>query len=129
MSFRTGKISTLANMTKDWSAAVIDVSVGHKADVDKVISVMTSVAGELRANPAFSQKITGDIEVFGVDSITENAIIIKGRLKTKPMAQWDVGSEYRKRLRTALDKAGVDIPCPRRVFVMADKAVLEGAKP
>ncbi len=120
--FQNGKINTLANMTKDWSAVVVDVSIGHKEDVENVIGIMKAVAEEMRAEPAFSVRINAPLEVFGVESITDSAIVIKARFKTKPMQQWDVGNEYRKRLRAALDSKGVDVPCPRHLLVFANNA-------
>jgi small conductance mechanosensitive channel len=84
---------------------------------------MKAVGEEMRLSPPFSTKINEPLEVFGVELITDSAIVIKARFKTKPMQQWDVGNEYRKRLRGVLDKQGVEIPCPRHMLVFANNAI------
>jgi len=59
-----------------------------------------------------------DIEIFGVDQFADSAVIIKGRIRTKPIKQWDVGREYRRRLKNLFDEKGVEIPVPHRsIFI------------
>lgn len=112
--FQNGKIETLANMTKSWSAMVFDVGVAYKENVDEVIRIMQSVASDLQSDPAFAPKILEPLEVFGVESFGENAVNIRARFKTAPIEQWTVGREYRRRLKYAFDAAGIDIPFPLR---------------
>jgi small conductance mechanosensitive channel len=109
-----GAISTLANMTKDWSGYVIDVGVAYKEDTDRVASVMTEVSDELRKDARFGPMILEPIEVFGVDDFKESEVTIKARLKTVPIQQWAVGREYRRRLKKAFDARGIEIPFPHR---------------
>lgn len=110
--FQNGKISSLSNMTKDWSGMVFDIGVAYKEDTDNVVEIMKQVAEELRADPQFSEKIKEPLEVFGVDEFSDSAVIIKARFKTKPIQQWEVGREYRRRLKKAFDKNGIEIPFP-----------------
>lgn len=110
--FQNGKISSLSNMTKDWSGMVFDIGVAYKEDTDNVVEIMKQVAEELRADPQFSEKIKEPLEIFGVDKFSDSAVIIKARFKTKPIQQWEVGREYRRRLKKAFDKNGIEIPFP-----------------
>ena len=112
--FPNGTISTLSNLTNEWSAYVFDIGVAYKEDVDKVIELMKAVGKELREDPKFGPLMVNDIEVFGVDNFADSAVVIKGRLQTKPIKQWDVGREYRRRLKYAFDKQGIEIPFPHR---------------
>jgi small conductance mechanosensitive channel len=114
--FQNGKINTLSNMTKDWSAMVFDVGVAYKEDTDVVTEVMNSVAEELQADPAYADKIKEPLEIFGVDSFGDSAVVIKARLKTRPIQQWAVGREYRRRLKKAFDEKGIEIPFPHRTL-------------
>ncbi|HEX6209352.1 MAG TPA: mechanosensitive ion channel family protein [Methylomirabilota bacterium] len=109
-----GTISTLANMTKDWSGYVIDVGVAYKEDTDRVVAVMTEVAEEMRKDVRLGPMILEPIEVFGVDDFKESEVTIKARLKTVPIQQWAVGREYRRRLKKAFDARGIEIPFPHR---------------
>lgn len=112
--FQNGKVNTLANMTKNWSGIVFDIGVAYKEDTDKVVEVIQHVAEELRAEPDFNNKILEPIEIFGVDGFGDSAVIIKARFKTKPIEQWAVGREYRRRLKKAFDEQGIEIPFPHR---------------
>lgn len=118
--FPNGAISTISNMTKLWSAYVIDVGVAYKEDTDRVVEVMQGVAEELRRDPAFSDKILEPLEVFGVDDYADSAVIIKARFKTRPIEQWTVGREYRRRLKKAFDAEGIEIPFPHRSLYVGD---------
>ena len=114
--FQNGKISSLSNMTKEWSAMVFDIGVAYKEDTDAVVEVMREVAEAMREDSAFSAKILEPIEIFGVDSFGDNAVVIKARLKTVPIEQWAVGREYRRRLKKAFDERGIEIPFPHRTL-------------
>ena len=120
--FPSGAIGTLSNMTKDWSAMVFDIGVGYGEDTDRVSGIMMSVAEELRSDEEYGDRILEPMEVMGVDSFGDSAVVIKARLKTKPIQQWAVGREYRRRLKKAFDKQGVEIPFPHRTITWADSS-------
>ena len=110
--FQNGKINTLANMTKEWSAMVFDVGVAYKEDVDKVMKVMKETGDELQKDPLFAASIIEPLEIFGVDQFADSAVVIKARFKTRPIQQWSVGREYRRRLKMAFDANNIEIPFP-----------------
>lgn len=110
--FPNGAIQTLSNLTKDWSAYVIDVGVAYKEDTDRVVDVMRRAAEEMRTDPEYGSVMLEPIEVIGVDDFADSAVIIKARFKTQPLKQWFVGREYRRRLKKAFDAEGIEIPFP-----------------
>ena len=112
--FQNGKINTLSNMTKNWSGMVFDIGVAYKEDTDKVVEVIQTVAEVLQADPNFKKKILEPLELFGVDQFGDSAVVIKARFKTKPIEQWAVGREFRRRLKKAFDDQGIEIPFPHR---------------
>ncbi len=120
--FQNGKVNTLANMTKEWSAMVFDIGVAYDSDVDRVIEVMRRVDEELRDDEEFSKEILEPMEVFGLDAFGASELIIKGRIKTRPIRQWVVGREYRRRLKKAFDMAGIEIPFPQRTLWIQQEA-------
>ncbi|HEX6173346.1 MAG TPA: mechanosensitive ion channel family protein [Candidatus Binatia bacterium] len=123
--FPNGSINTLSNMTKDWSAYVMDIGVGYKEDTDHVIEVMRRVGGELQADPQYGSAMLEPIEIIGLDAFTDSAVIIKARLKTLPIRQWMVGREYRRRLKKAFEAENIEFPFPQRtVHVGEAKAPL-----
>jgi moderate conductance mechanosensitive channel len=119
--FQNGKINTLANMTKEWSATVFDVGVAYKEDTDRVREVMKVVGEEMMKDPEFSDKINEPLEIFGVDAWGDSAVVIKARFKTKPGQQWSVGREYKGRLKKAFDRERIEIPFPHRTIYWGDE--------
>ncbi|WP_076487973.1 mechanosensitive ion channel family protein [Alkalispirochaeta americana] len=118
--FQNGKINTISNMTKDWSAQVFDIGVAYKEDTDHVVSVMRRVAADLRKDEVLGPDILEDMEVMGVDAFAESAVVIKARIKTRPIRQWAVGREYRRRLKYAFDREGIEIPFPHRTVFLGE---------
>ena len=118
--FQNGKISTLSNMTKDWSAMVFDLGVAYKENTDKVVEVVKRVGDELKSDPEFGPKILEDMEIFGVDSFGDNAVIVKARIKTEPIQQWTVGREFNRRIKMAFDAEGIEIPFPHRTIYFGE---------
>lgn len=115
-TFQNGKIDTMSNMTKEWSAMVFEIGVAYKENVDEVIEVVREVGVQLQAAPDFSEKILEPIEIFGLDKFADSAVVIKARIKTKPIEQWNVGRAFNKRLKTAFDEKGIEIPFPHRTI-------------
>jgi len=112
--FPNGSINAMSNLTKEWSAYVFDIGVAYKEDVDRVMDVMRDVGAELRADKKFSPLMIHDVEVFGVDKFADSSVMIKGRIRTRPIKQWDVGREYLRRIKIRFDKEGIEIPFPHR---------------
>ena len=107
-----GTISELSNLTKDFSYYVIDVGVAYKENVDRVMEVLRKVAGELQQDPAYAERILAPLEVLGVDSFADSAVVIRIRIKTVPLQQWNVGRELRRRIKNTFDAQGIEIPYP-----------------
>ncbi len=111
--FPNGTIDTLSNMTDTWSAYVFDLGVAYKEQTDNVIEVVEEVIAGMRAEPKFGVNML-EHEIFGVDKFGDSAVMIKGRIKTRPIQQWMVGREFLRRVKIAFDERGIEIPFPHR---------------
>ncbi|HOW88570.1 MAG TPA: mechanosensitive ion channel family protein [Candidatus Omnitrophota bacterium] len=109
-----GEIKTVINFTKGHSQALLDVGIAYKEKVDDVMRVMKEIAQEMRQDPYFGKLILEDMEMLGVDAFMDSAVIIKCRMKTLPIKQWEVAREYRRRLKNRFDELGIEIPFPHR---------------
>jgi small conductance mechanosensitive channel len=118
--FPNGTVTTLANMTKEWSAYVMEIGVAYKEDTDRVVEIMREVGEDLRQDPQVGTKMLEPIEIMGVDAFGESEVVIKARIKTLPIEQWSVGREYRRRLKKAFDRENIEIPFPHRTLYMGE---------
>jgi len=118
--FPNGTVTTLANMTKEWSAYVMEIGVAYKEDTDRVVEIMREVGEDLRQDPQVGKKMLEPIEIMGVDAFGESEVVIKARIKTLPIEQWSVGREYRRRLKKAFDQENIEIPFPHRTLYMGE---------
>jgi len=108
----TGSIDTVTNMSMEFSQAVFDVGVAYRENVDEVFEVMRDTARALREDPTFGPKLLDDLEVAGVDQWGDSAVVIKARIKCRPLEQWSVRREYLRRLKHAFDARDIEIPFP-----------------
>lgn len=119
--FQNGKINTVSNMTKGWSAMVFDIGVAYKEDLNQVMKLMKQVADGMLEDKNFKDKILEPMEIFGLDSFGDSALVVKGRIKTKPIQQWSVGREYRKRLKEVFDEHRIEIPFPHQTIYWGEE--------
>jgi moderate conductance mechanosensitive channel len=118
-----GLITTVTNRSTAFSFALIDVGIAYRSNIDQAMDVMRRVAGELRADPAFTDRIIQDIEIAGVESLAESAIILRSRIRTLPLAQWDVRRAFLKRIKEAFEAEGIEIPFPNRTLHVAPSSL------
>lgn len=114
--FQNGKIDALSNMTREWSAVVFDVGVAYKEDVDKVMRVMREAGRELQDDRRYKASILEPLEILGVESFDDRAVVVRARIKTQPTEPWQIGREYRRRLKKAFDAHGIEMPLPHRTI-------------
>ncbi|MBI2046511.1 MAG: mechanosensitive ion channel family protein, partial [Parcubacteria group bacterium] len=84
-------------------------------------SVVNQVGKNLADDPQWKEFIIKPPQFLRVDDFADSAIIIKILGETKPIKQWDVAGELRKRLKMAFDKEGIEIPFPQRVIHSVNK--------
>jgi len=86
--------------------------VAYGEDLDHVIEVLNRVGRELAEDETFGPMIIRAPQVLRVDKFGDSAIEIKVLGETKPLKQWDVMGELRKRTKKAFDEEGIEIPWP-----------------
>lgn len=120
---RNGKIDVVSNMTKEFSNYVFDIGIAYRENVDDVIKVLKEIDEEIRQDPEFKDDILAPLEVMGLDSFGDSAVIIKARTKTKPIQQWRIGREFNRRIKIKFDELNIEIPFPHQtIYFGKDKA-------
>lgn len=119
-------VTTASNMTKDFSFYVLQVTIEYKEDTDRVVAVLREISDQMMAEPAYAAIMLAPIDIAGVDAFQDNAVMIKARLKTRPIQQWTVGREFNRRMKKRFDELGISIPFPQRTLHLATPLPLPG---
>ena len=104
------EIGVIANHSSHWSQADIYIPISYHSDVDQVLALIEATGQAMKASDRWSVPLLGEPEVLGVEDFGDRGLTIRVWIKTQPLKQWDVAREYRRRLKVALDGAGIDIP-------------------
>ena len=112
---RNGLIDIITNQTRDFSFAVLDISVAYKENIPYVMQVLKETGDELKNDSEFREKILDNIEILGLDSFDESSILVKCRIKTYPQFQWEVKRKFNLMIKERFDKEGIEIPFPQIV--------------
>jgi moderate conductance mechanosensitive channel len=109
-----GEIKLVTNRTRGHATPVVDVPIAYAADADAVLQVMRETAAALGADPDWSARIAGEMEVIGMDRWADSSVVLRARFKVvPPIQQWNVKREYLRRLKKAFDERGIEIPFPQ----------------
>jgi len=113
---RNGTISKAGNKSQGWARAVIDFPVPYRHDIAQVRHLMTNAAAAMWQEPDWREIIIEEPEVWGVQAMYSDAVMLRVVAKTMPLRQWEVQRELTERLKIALDATGT-----------ADGSVIEAA--
>jgi small conductance mechanosensitive channel len=118
-----GSITKTSNLSKLYARVNLNVGISYAADLEKVIKVVNETGRELASDPAWKDQIITPPAFLRVDDFADSSVTIKILGDTKPLKQWDVTGELRKRLKIAFDHHHIEIPFPQRVVHTAPPAV------
>ncbi|GAA1990473.1 mechanosensitive ion channel family protein [Microbacterium pumilum] len=121
---RNGEVLRIGNMSQGWSRCIIDLSVPVNADIDEVETTMLETAKDLAKDPKWRTRIIEQPEVWGLESVSGDALVIRLVMKTRANAKDDVARELRMRLKRAIDALDLAVPQLNSVTLTG----LEGAQ-
>ena len=125
-----GAIGRVGNKSQHWSRALLDVEVAYETDIDHATEVIKRVADTVWKE---RDEVLEEPEVWGVEKLGANAIVIRLVVKTLPADQYAVSRELRQRLKEEFDREGIEIPFPQQTVwnrtVNGDAAEAPAAEP
>lgn len=107
-----GDVRTLANHSRDWSRAIIDLNVSLDADVGQAMTALEAAVARAQDDPALKDKLIGDPEILGWNSFNDWAVQVRLMAKTRPNEQWAVSRALRQYALDALQESGVRLAVP-----------------
>ncbi|MBO9627173.1 MAG: mechanosensitive ion channel [Microbacterium sp.] len=107
---RNGEVTRIGNMSQGWARAIIDIGVPADSDIEAVEHVMLETAQGLAKDPKWRTRIVEKPELWGLESIAGDALVVRIVIKARANAKDDVAQELRRRLRAALTENEIAIP-------------------
>ena len=109
-----GEITSVSNMTRGWSRAVLEIGVSYDADLDKALAAFRDEARIFSERPEWQAKLDAPLEVPGIEKLAADSVVIRVLAQTRPGLQWDVARAFRLAIKKRLDEEGIDIPFPQQ---------------
>ena len=114
------EVSSVKNMTKGFSYAVLNIGVGYREDVDEVMATLQEIDDDFQKDEDFAPDLKGPLELAGLQSLDDSAVVIRGRIKTKAGKQWAVRREFQRRMKAVFDERGIEIPFPHTTLYFGE---------
>lgn len=113
-----GNITTVSNLSKDWSRVVLDIEIDYSESVDQAMQIAVDTATALRHEKPL--EIIEDPVMLGVDKVSHVGVTLRLLLKTAPAKQFDLTRELRRRIKLAFDARGIRAPIVVQQIILAE---------
>lgn len=107
---RNGQILKVCNYSQDWACTVLDVPVPYDSDIDATSRLLERTAWSLWDDDAFRGYVLDTPQIWGIQSLSREAVTLRISVNTVPLKQWAIGRELRRRIKDAFDQQGVHLP-------------------
>src|SRR5690554_1539035 len=114
---RNGEILRVGDFSHDWARVIIDLPAPYTADIASIQEKLLQTANTMANSAAWKSKILEKPEIWGIESVSAEAIVIRLVMKARPSEQWAVARELRLRLKLALDEININLPALNRVVI------------
>jgi small conductance mechanosensitive channel len=113
---RNGEILRVGNMSQNWARTVLDVTVGYTEDLVRVRRVLEEVAHDVWEDEDFKGLVIEEPEVWGVEPLGADGIVMRVTLKTAPLEQWGVARAMRERVKARFQHEGINLAVAQRIL-------------
>ena len=115
VTLSNGDIRTVANLSRDWSQAFVDVALSPQLSQEKALQALETAAAELRADASWSQAIVDGPRILGLQSFDQNSSTVRLQVRTAPSRQDDVARELRRRIQLEFQRRDIPVSGVQRV--------------
>ncbi len=113
-------VGTVLNYTRDYSYVVLNIGIAYRENVDEVMKVIVELGQEMTADPILAPDIIMPLEVQGVNSLDDSAVVIRAKMKVKAGTQWGMKREFNHRMKNRFDELGIEIPFPHQTITFGE---------
>jgi small conductance mechanosensitive channel len=117
-----GEVRTVANKSRGWSRALVEVGITYDADVDEAIEALRQIGAELEEASPLAESILEEPVVTGIEGLDDSAVRLRIMVKTDPGAEWEVQRYLRRQIRLVFAEQGIDIAFPTQTVQIVNVA-------
>jgi moderate conductance mechanosensitive channel len=111
-----GEIRIVANRTRDWSRAVVDVNITYDVDIDRAVALLTEIGNKLVEEETYAPLLQEPPEVTGIEGLEDWAVRLRLIVKTEANNQFGVQRYLRRQIRDRFTEEGIDLAFPRQLY-------------
>lgn len=111
-----GSISIVENLTKNWSRVNFTIEVAYDSDIRKAMQIIKDVGDKMFREPPWHHLILESPQVLGVDAVSHAGMLVRVWITTQPIKHWEVGREFRCRVKEAFDRENIRIGIPQQAI-------------
>ncbi len=126
VSIPNGLIGQVANLSRDWSQTLVDVTIPSAEAVGRALAILEKVCGDFRIDPDWSPALVDGPRVLGIESLSLDGTVLRMILKSAALRQDDVARELRRRIKLALEQAHILVANTQRVELISGAAAAGG---
>jgi moderate conductance mechanosensitive channel len=119
VTLSNGDIRTVGNLSRDWSQAIVDVSVSPEVPQERTLQALDAAAAELRNDPAWAQALVDGPRILGLQSYDQSASTVRLQVRTAPSRHEDVSRELRRRIQLEFQRQGIPLSKVQRVELVS----------
>lgn len=112
-----GMITTVSNHSMEFAHAVVSINIAHGNSVDAAIEAMREADAALRADPQNASAILGELEIAGIEQMSDSGTLLRARVMVSPSQQGGIRRELLRRVKAAFAERGIELPAAQMVLV------------
>jgi small conductance mechanosensitive channel len=105
--FPNGTITALANLSKQFAYAIVEVKVAYAENLDRVFGTLREIGTSIEHDPNWSSLVLAPLDILGISSLDEGVATVRVRMKTLPLNQAKVANEMRRRIMSTFVTRGI----------------------
>ena len=110
---RNGEVLRVGNFSQGYSVAIVDLPIGHDADIPVSTELAGRTATELTADgSALAADVLERPKVLGVESISSHGVTLRITARVRAGRQWAVQRALLTGIKAAFAEAGIPPPSP-----------------
>lgn len=99
-----GQIKAVTNQSRQFAYAFFSVQFTYDTDIDEALKLIRETGHSISEDILLKNNLQGPLEVFGVDRMDLNGVVLTAQFRTSSGGQYSVGRAFNERLKKRVDQ-------------------------